>query len=387
MAHITSDTLRDIAILCTEKFLNDRIPLSQGLAKEASVHGLNPDQIQRCVEATNTVAFLKVRALSDDKTCEFPLAKYAEVMASIALPETSAEAAPSTEGVFTKAASDMAPTPTEMDAATSAIYLEKRAGYEKSRLADLEMESYRLVREMEKTAAALRQDPQGLDKMAQVMGDEYTPLSSYVSGSVQNKLNLGGAKLFTEFQTKQARDLSALYKEAQLVCEQMAGAKESLQSFEEHRALTKAAAFPGATGATSASAKAGPSAPKASIPKPPIGGQKGVAERMVTGVKRAATPTGAFEKGVAKATSVASAIPAKALGVPVQIAADAGRAAGKAAAGLVGLTPNIKAPAMVSRVAGGSVMKALSVGTDAAMYSPGIDKTTGVSRDIWDALQ
>ena len=68
MTQITSEQLRDISVTVVEQFLNNKIPLSLGLAKQAAAAQLNSDQIKRAVEATNTIAYLKVLSMSDDRT-------------------------------------------------------------------------------------------------------------------------------------------------------------------------------------------------------------------------------------------------------------------------------------------------------------------------------
>lgn len=92
MTTVTPDTLRDISVKVVEGFLNDKVPLSIGLAKQASENQLNPDQIQRCVEASNTIAHLKLMESAADRTFEFPLCEYNHVLAEIAQPGITKEA-------------------------------------------------------------------------------------------------------------------------------------------------------------------------------------------------------------------------------------------------------------------------------------------------------
>lgn len=87
MPHMSSDQLRDISVAVVEEFINNKIPLSQGLAKQAALHELNSEQIQRCVEASNTICHLAILGKAEDRTFEFPLCKFAEVMAHAAAPD------------------------------------------------------------------------------------------------------------------------------------------------------------------------------------------------------------------------------------------------------------------------------------------------------------
>lgn len=93
MPNMSSDQLRDISVAVVEGFINNKIPLSQGLAKQAEAHDLNSDQVQRCVEVSNTVAHLKLLGMAEDRTFEFPLCKYAEVMRYAAAPSIEKSAA------------------------------------------------------------------------------------------------------------------------------------------------------------------------------------------------------------------------------------------------------------------------------------------------------
>lgn len=86
MPEMSSDRLRDISVAVVEDFINNRTPLSEGLAKQAAANDLNCDQIQRCVEASNTIAHLKLLSVAEDRTFEFPLCKFAEVMEKAATP-------------------------------------------------------------------------------------------------------------------------------------------------------------------------------------------------------------------------------------------------------------------------------------------------------------
>lgn len=91
---LNNDNLQNIAARCTAVFLNKQASLSEALAKEAMDLELNPDQIKRAIEATNTVAYLKQLEDSPDRTFEFPVADYKEVIAKMVLPEQVSSANP-----------------------------------------------------------------------------------------------------------------------------------------------------------------------------------------------------------------------------------------------------------------------------------------------------
>ena len=91
---LTNENLQNIAARCTAIFLTKQASLSEALAKEAMDLELNPDQIHRAIEATNTVAYLKQLEESPDRTFEFPVADYKEVIAKMVLPEEVSAANP-----------------------------------------------------------------------------------------------------------------------------------------------------------------------------------------------------------------------------------------------------------------------------------------------------
>jgi predicted transcriptional regulator len=86
MPSISTEQLQTISVKTVEGFLNDHVPLSEGLAKQAAAYELNSEQIQRAVEAVNSITYLKLVKVAEDRTIEFPLCKTAEVMAHITLP-------------------------------------------------------------------------------------------------------------------------------------------------------------------------------------------------------------------------------------------------------------------------------------------------------------
>jgi hypothetical protein len=88
MTTITTEALKDYSVKVVEDFINNKTPLSEGIAKCASDMELNPEQTKRMVETTNTIAYLKLQKEASDKTMEFPLADYTQVMKHMCLPET-----------------------------------------------------------------------------------------------------------------------------------------------------------------------------------------------------------------------------------------------------------------------------------------------------------
>lgn len=87
MNAITNSDIQAIAVRCVSDYFNAGTPLSEGLAKEAQALDLNSDQLKRAVEATNTLTQLKSVQVNKDRTGEFTVANYDDIVKLAALEE------------------------------------------------------------------------------------------------------------------------------------------------------------------------------------------------------------------------------------------------------------------------------------------------------------
>lgn len=83
---LTPEALQNISVKCASLYMTKQASLSDAIAKEAQELELNPDQIKRVIETTNTITYLRQLEGAGDRTFEFPLANYKEVMASLVGP-------------------------------------------------------------------------------------------------------------------------------------------------------------------------------------------------------------------------------------------------------------------------------------------------------------
>lgn len=74
------DTIKELAVHAVQRFVSDKTPLDESIAERAKAFHLNEEQVRRVVEATNTIAFLKLRESAEDKTFEFKVASFQGVM-------------------------------------------------------------------------------------------------------------------------------------------------------------------------------------------------------------------------------------------------------------------------------------------------------------------
>lgn len=356
MPFITSEQIRDMSTKTVEGFLNNKVPLSEGLAKQASYHNLNSEQVQRAVEATNSIAYLKVLSLADDRTVEFPLCKYAEVIQNLALPkdlftkQASVIQMGRTPGKtvalpyedFVKAASFNDTTLTEMNEVETQIYLTKLASKHQRELEHLKEKEMFMAPDLIKAAKDFSKDSMGLEKLATVAkGSDYAKLSTLVYGVAKPFEDTG---LFKEADLKEARNLAGMLKQAE----------ELVANIQEKEKLLKAAAL-----------------------------QK---EAFL----------GMIGRGIGRAIGAVASAPVKMVGGTIgkaaynagQSAKSMGASAANSVRGAVGLTPKPMPVINKKKIAGvGMLGLGATMALDSTMYNAGTDSTTGRSKNVWDSLQ
>ena len=248
MPHMSSEQLRDLSIKVVEGFLNDKIPLSEGLAKQAAANDLNADQVQRCVEACNTISFLKIMGAAQDRTFEFPLCDYGDVMTKAAMPDMTKVASAKKQGgaslnaavePLEKTASEESSEKASEEASEEAgsqfshkeqvFFMVKEAAANDRAVEDLECRSVQLVSELTKIASEISKDSAALDKIACVVeAGNVQAITSLVFGQPQAVPDFGaGAEgMFKQAELKSVATLQDLYKQAKLVRDELNSRRE-----------------------------------------------------------------------------------------------------------------------------------------------------------------
>jgi hypothetical protein len=366
MADITPELLRDISVQTVEGFLNNKVPLSVGLAKQAAAHDLNSEQIQRAVESTNNIAYLKVLQLSDDRTVEFPLAKFAEVMSFATIPDSFHEKIALLIGVepqintsIEKVASAYETTP--LVDAEKYTYLIKSASANRAALERANVESINVAEALVKVAQSVSKDEKWMDKLACVTtAEDFSALSVLVSGAVQPYRDLKEFGLFKSAELKEVGKFAELYKQARALVREQRERLELQKRADDATQSIKSNVFSKAMdGATSAMKNT------ASVIGQAPGYVAGKAVGTVAGAPfRAAA--GAMNAVKNKTTS------------SFRDSMSGGKSTVPASLDAVGET---------SKAIGRGAIKTISPVLDAAFYDPGKDSTTGRSNDVWSALQ
>ena len=226
MPDMSSDAIRDISVRVVEGFFNDKVPLSVGLAKEASAADMNHEQIKRACEVTNTITHLKIIELSKDRTTEFPLCKTAEVMDAIVTPDLDkAATAKESETELVKEASYIPGF--EVSVHEQTLQFIKEASVNAKTLDVMQDRAIILQSQLVKAASDLRSDKDWLRKLSNVQTFPYfQELSTLVSGSPKQATETYGFSLYKEAELKQAKSLVELYKEAKLLVAEVSKRRE-----------------------------------------------------------------------------------------------------------------------------------------------------------------
>jgi hypothetical protein len=381
MANITIPELQEIAVKCTSDFFNNNIPLNQSLAKEASDRGLNCDQLQRAIEATNTLTYLKSVDSTKDRTSEFPVANYQEIVKLAFVPDSLQKSAPD-EGDMNEKVDLVKQAEDALSSVDYSIAQPQRAAhiYKFARMAaraleDSTMELSTKLEKMVKMAKTLKSNPELIQHLSasSASNTEFTKVAGCLgSPGVKRKDYTRG--MFKAAQLNEVESFLTEYRESEKLLAQVQSYKESHTKLVE---MEKLAFLPALAGLVRAGGIAG--AAKAS-------GARGV--------------TGALSYMGARAAT-------RAVVKPVVGAAKAlGRSAGSVAGGTLKFGWNstknavastkigkeLKLPmAFISPRTKANVAGALAVGDAAlnvSMYSPPrVDPMNDRSGDVWKALQ
>ena len=197
MATITVQDLQDIAVKCTSDFFNHEIPLNKGLAKLASEMHLNSDQLKRAVEAVNTLTYLKSMEMSSDKTSEFPVADYREIVKEACVPEGLAKEAkvqtdaqaPGPLQTVPKQYEDLA-----LSAQEKMAYFVKEASANRRALHDATEQMEVVTADLLKLAKEIKNDPNGVRELsASSLSDaKFTKLAGLIFGGQVKRIDYAG---------------------------------------------------------------------------------------------------------------------------------------------------------------------------------------------------
>ena len=181
--YLTTDSLKRMAASCVAALKTEKVSLNDSITKIALENEMSADQVKRMVETTNQLAYLSELSTSDDRTFEFDVANYDEVIAGI-MPTMNKEAS-AVGGNPLELVAQSFQTPLEKVAGEftqefSLQDLQKVAGQQRIVLDELKDAEYDNLVKIAQYRVEILRDPEALLKMATLKDGE--DLSKIVFG-------------------------------------------------------------------------------------------------------------------------------------------------------------------------------------------------------------
>lgn len=232
----TTETIKDISVEIVKNFIDNKVPLSEGIAKYASEMELNPDQIKRVVETCNTVTYLTLQKEAQDRTFEFPVADYNSVMTTMTVPtkvDGTVTEAEFKEGQEKQASEEYVYSPDEqtMRAWTVKEWLGNREMIEK-----LAYDKAECLMRIGDLATIIKTDNYAMEKFAEVADEQtFYKLATLIGANPKMALR---KYIFKEAELSNVRQLVGLLKKAE----------ELVKECKERELLEKKAVIAAAVG-------------------------------------------------------------------------------------------------------------------------------------------
>jgi len=220
---LTPESLQGIAVKVVCKYMTKQASLSDAVAAEAKDLELNPEQIKRVIESSNTIAYLRQLEDANDRSFEFPLADYTQVMAKMVLPEATTVKVANNVGTASGLVTEpITSTYSAMDSFTpneKMAMIRQEAFRVQCTLTKMSEDCVYLTEMLTKKAAVISQDPLALEKLAHVTpSEDLLQLKALCglekSAGSANSASSAFSGIFTENDLKEVMSLNSLYKEA-----------------------------------------------------------------------------------------------------------------------------------------------------------------------------
>lgn len=375
MANISIPELQEIAVQCTSDFFNNNTPLNESLAKQASLRDLNSDQLQRAIEATNTLTYLKSIDVAKDRTSEFPVANYSEIVKLACIPESLQKIA---EFETAKVGPDLVKQAEDAMFVSEVSVLEsQKPGYiyklaritgralEDAKI-DLSIQGEKLI----KIAKEIKADPQAIEHLSasSATSQEFTKIASLIFGSELKRKDFVTG-MFKSAEISTAQSFVDNFRQAQDLFNKVNHLEKSHTKLAEMEKLAFLPALAGLANATRFT-----------------GAMKNSGASSITGMAASSAAKAVIGTGVGAVKMVGKSI----AGVGGGTAKLAKAKVQNALAGTK-LGKELKVPTAVvpksttARLAGAATITGAAF--DASMYTPKVDPANDRSGDVWNALQ
>lgn len=174
----TNETLKTLAVAVVEKYINEGVDLSSGIAATSTEARLNHEQTERLIETVNSLAYLKLLGKAEDRTFEFPVAKPEEVLGKMSTElDKVACYVPTTTGagMLEKAASVAdagTDSPMSVFSNLGPVQIKKMIASTKASMEKVANDITTTGANVERLVRELRADGAALEKLACAMNDE-----------------------------------------------------------------------------------------------------------------------------------------------------------------------------------------------------------------------
>lgn len=230
---LTPESLQNIAIKCVTSFVTKQASLSEAIADESKSLELNPEQIKRVIETSNTLAYLRLLKDSPDRTFEFPIAEYPKVLANMSMPNVEKCASSKSDSNLEKKAEvevEIGEEINSMSTQEKRSILQKQAMINKQILSQIGEDKEYLKICLEKAAGVLTKDELGLEKLAQVVPEEdFTKICKLCA--IEKRAEIGS--IFVDKDLESAKQVYSLYTEAKELLEKEASLITFVKRAEE----------------------------------------------------------------------------------------------------------------------------------------------------------
>ena len=227
MTQLTPDLLQELSVRCASRYMAKQASLNEAIADEGRAMELNADQLQRVIETTNTVAYLRQLQDAPDRTFEFPVADYPGVMLKMAMPtdlfskEAEAKSSPTTQAL-PQPTSQVTP---EFSQQEKVAMLSKELLKCAAVMDDILHEKARLTHTLLTKSASLGKSDFLLEKLAYVVDEEdFSPMANLLG--LEKTASLCKDLVFTDKELDEVTSLYGHYKEAKALIQKEKSTEE-----------------------------------------------------------------------------------------------------------------------------------------------------------------
>lgn len=211
---LTPEKLQEISVRVVSRFMTKQADLNTAIADEGKSLELNPDQLRRVIETSNTLAYLRQLESATDRSFEFPVAEYTSVMGRMVIPDPVTAATPNVINTVSTEPTESVCPPfvSSMSDQEKKAMLFKEASRVRQTLTKMASEEIIYSFRLEELASKVQKDPLALEKLAQVTSEEELGQLAVLCGLEKAAATEGS--VFSNKDLSDVLSLTSLLKEA-----------------------------------------------------------------------------------------------------------------------------------------------------------------------------